>query len=254
MGCGSSTASAPKPGSSPQKYEPTQAPTTPQAPKTQVAFAAPQPAAASAAAQPAASPAQSTASALPSAPSLSALAEELFAEVDTNGTGTLTRSELRAKIAADGRLEALLGADDIKKMSSIQGLSFQGLFGTHDADGDTQLSIEEFKACVGAIRAAKCFSAADVDQDGKLSRAEIRAKIKADSELEALLGIADLEQMSSLSTSASSFQGLFGAADADGDKKISLDELLALLDVLSQEREKEKGIKKKGKGKKAKTG
>merc|ERR1719265_1836061 len=131
----------------------------------------------------------------------------------------------------DDELEALLGMDDVKKLSGAKSAatSWSSLFGDSDEDGDEELTLDEFKKAVAARRMHKIFKEIDSDNSKTICRKEIRDKVKADGELEALLGLDDVAKMSSMKSSATSWESIFGDADADGDKELSFDEFKKLL-------------------------
>jgi len=162
---------------------------------------------------------------------VTATVEQIFKSIDKDGKGSLTRSEIAAKIMKDDELEALLGMDDVKKLSGAKSAatSWSSLFGDSDEDGDEELTLDEFKKAVAARRMHKIFKEIDSDNSKTISRKEIRDKVKADGELEALLGLDDMAKMSSMTSSATSWESIFGDTDADGDKELSFDEFKKLL-------------------------
>ena len=144
--------------------------------------------------------------------------ERVFEEVDTDGRGTLSRGELRAKIQQDDQLERLLGKPDLKQMSSMKSseFSFEGLFGDADMDGNRELTLEEFKLSIVLARSKAVFQAESGESDGTLTRAEVQKRIQADEDLVAILGLRDLQRMSSMKIANPRLHRLLAETDADG--------------------------------------
>jgi len=145
--------------------------------------------------------------------------EALFRRIDVNGNGSLDKSELRRMVHADQEFAALLADDD-----GGGDALWECLFGAVDTDVNNELSLQEFRLMIAALRSQRLFKETDSDHSGTLSRRELRGKIHADAEIEALLGIEDIRNLSSVRGSATSWTGLFGAHDADGDLELTSQE------------------------------
>mmetsp|Transcript_38140 Transcript_38140/g.76441 ORF Transcript_38140/g.76441 Transcript_38140/m.76441 type:complete len:232 (-) Transcript_38140:67-762(-) len=121
----------------------------------------------------------------------------LFDEIDIDGSGTIDRNELYAKLKADGQLEELLGRKDIdgeglagaKAMGRVMVQLNTNTGGLGEGVGS--ISWPELEAAVQhahlMVRAKAIFEKMDTDGSGSLEKAEVVAKLKADSELEVLL-------------------------------------------------------------------
>ena len=81
--------------------------------------------------------------------------QAIFHEIDKDGSGTIDRKELAAKLKADGELEALLGEADAKGIREVATLLRQLEEGkVLDADGDSKISLDEFERAVERAAAA----------------------------------------------------------------------------------------------------
>lgn len=114
--------------------------------------------------------------------------EDLFARVDSDGDGSVSRSELEAFVKANapagGRPPPPDGASTADPSSQ--------LFAALDADGDGSVSEGELEAALAdrtsttasdgttsSSETAALFSTIDTDGDGKISQSELEAHIKA---------------------------------------------------------------------------
>lgn len=99
-----------------------------------------------------------------------------FEDVDTNGDGKLSRSELEAHGAkrfaeADANNDGKLTKDEfVAKGKERAEKRFEKMLSKKDADGDGALSADEMKP--SAERAEKMFSRLDKDGDGFISKEE----------------------------------------------------------------------------------
>jgi len=81
--------------------------------------------------------------------------QAIFHEIDKDGSGTIDRKELAAKLKADGELEALLGEADAKGIREVVALLRKLEEGkVLDADGDSKISLDEFERAVERAAAA----------------------------------------------------------------------------------------------------
>jgi hypothetical protein len=74
-------------------------------------------------------------------PNLKRRARSLFAEIDADGDGTISRAELHTKVSADGELVAMMEMYD-KELPDVA--TAAAIFDQLDADGDGRLTLEEF--------------------------------------------------------------------------------------------------------------
>ena len=198
------------------------------------------------------------------AASLSAMRQKMFNQIDSNGDGSIDKSELSALSGQNtsSLVDEIFGKMDTDQNSLVSMIEFDSslakleqqmknggsgmsgmsgmppppdkVFDTADANGDGSVTQDELTAVLGQ-RGADVFSQVDTDGDGKISRTEdeaFRAKMK--------------EQMSKGDAGMQAMSGMppppdkaFDTADADGDGSVTQDELTAVLgqkgaDVFSQ--------------------
>ncbi len=107
--------------------------------------------------------------------------EDLFSQIDTDGNGEVTQTELDAKAKADfaSRMQqggALSGANLLQ--ASASGSPDQDFLTKADTDGDGVLSLDEFKAAKPAdapedISSEDIFNQLDSDGDGSITLSEL---------------------------------------------------------------------------------
>ena len=86
----------------------------------------------------------------------------LFDSMDTDGSGTISRKELAAKLRADGELEALLGiADATSSPQVMRVMRMLDQTKELDADGDQYVTYDEFERAALADREAAAKAAAE---------------------------------------------------------------------------------------------
>jgi len=109
--------------------------------------------------------------------------QDLFNQIDTDGNGEVTQTELDAKAKADfaSRLQqggALSGANLLQ--ASASGSPDQDFLTKVDADGNGSISLDEFKAAKPAdaqndISSEDIFNQLDSDGDGSVTLSELEA-------------------------------------------------------------------------------
>jgi len=174
------------------------------------------------------------------APALSSRAKALFDAVDTSGTGSVSRSELFAKLKADKQLESLLDMQDVGGKGMLAVMKMGAVLKKLDSDGDGSISWAEFEAAmleanpdeggvVSALskRAKALFDAVDTSGTGSVSRSELFAKLKADKQLESLLDMKDVSGKGMLGVMK--MGAVLKKLDSDGDGSISWAEFEAAM-------------------------
>jgi Ca2+-binding EF-hand superfamily protein len=108
---------------------------------------------------------------------------ERFKAIDTNGDGTLSKDEVRGRMAErfddlDADSDGQITPEELKAgregMPDRERPNPGERFAELDTDGSGSLSIEEVKAGKDS-RMAKAFSKIDTDNDGELSKEELKA-------------------------------------------------------------------------------
>jgi Ca2+-binding EF-hand superfamily protein len=198
------------------------------------------------------------------AASLSAMRQKMFNQIDSNGDGSIDKSELSALSGqnASSLVDEVFGKMDTDQNSLVSMIEFDsslaklgqqmknggsgmsGMSGMHpppdkvfdaaDTNGDGYVSQDELTAVLGD-KGADVFSQVDTDGDGKISRTEdeaFRAKMKE----QMSKGDAGMQAMSGMPPPPDK---VFDAADTNRDGYVSQDELTAVLgqkgvDVFSQ--------------------
>jgi hypothetical protein len=91
--------------------------------------------------------------------------QAIFHEIDRDGSGTIDRKELAAKLKADGELEALLGEADAKGIRQVVALLRKLEEGkVLDVDGDSKITLDEFERAVERAAAAAPPAVAPVEE------------------------------------------------------------------------------------------
>ena len=134
---------------------------------------------------------------------LKASVDALFESMATDGSGKISRKELATKLRADGQIKSLLGIADASTVPEVlHVMRILEKMGT-DQNGDTYITPkhtrEELVASLLAdrevallkARVDALFESMAKDGSGEISRKELAAKLRADGQIESLLGIAD---------------------------------------------------------------
>jgi len=163
----------------------------------------------------------------------------LFDEVDVSGTGSVSRSELFAKLKADKQLELLLDMKDVSGKGMLGVIKMGAVLKKLDSDGDGSISWAEFEVAFGepnvdedmapalSSRAKALFDAVDTSGTGSVSRSELFAKLKADKQLESLLDMKDVSGKGMLGVMK--MGAVLKKLDSDGDGSISWAEFEAAM-------------------------
>jgi len=192
---------------------------------------------------------------------LSAMRQKMFNQIDSNGDGSIDKSELSALSGqkASSLVDEIFGTMDTDQDSLVSMIEFDAtlakleqrmksgdagmsgmppppdkVFDTADANSDGYVTREELTAVLGQ-KGADVFSQVDTDGDGKISRTEDEA-FRAKMEEQMGKGDAGMQAMSGMPLPPDK---VFDTADANGDGSVTRDELTAILgqkgaDVFSQ--------------------
>jgi Ca2+-binding EF-hand superfamily protein len=164
----------------------------------------------------------------------SSLVDEIFSKMDTDQDSLVSMIEFDATLA---KLEQQMKKGD-SGMQAMSGMPPppppDQVFDAADANSDGSVTQDELAAVLGD-KAADVFSQVDTDGDGKISRTEDEA-FRAKMEEQMGKGDSGMQAMSGMPPPPDK---VFDTADADGDKSVTQDELTAILgdegaDIFSQ--------------------
>ena len=127
----------------------------------------------------------------PPPPSAADRLKKVFDSV-AGADGVISREELHTKLRADGELEKLLGLRDTDGLKFKGVIQMDAVLVATDASEDGVITWAEFSNAV-AVAEAKAVFTSVAGADGTISRDEFHAKLRADGELEKLLGFKDTD-------------------------------------------------------------
>ena len=165
-------------------------------------------------------------------------AKELFEASDADGTGSVSKSDLLAKLKADKQLETLLDLQDKDGAGVLSIMRLRIMLKKLESDGDGPIAWAEFDAAVAEAnpeeevapalfaRAKALFEAAAVEEEeagsgqaGSVSKPALVAKLRASTQFETLLGLQEVGDKAA--EAIAKMRAVLSKLEADGEGSIS---------------------------------
>jgi len=165
-------------------------------------------------------------------------AKELFEESDAGSTGSVSKSDLLAKLKADKQFETLLDLQDKDGAGVLSIMRLRIMLKKLESDGDGPIAWAEFHAAVAqanpeeevapalSARAKALFEAAAVEEEaagsgqaGSVSKPALVAKLKASTQFETLLGLPEVGDKGA--EAIAKMRAVLSKLEADGEGSIS---------------------------------
>lgn len=160
-------------------------------------------------------------------------AKELFEESDPGSTGSVSKSDLLAKLKADKQLETLLDLQDKDGAGVLSIMRLRIMLKKLESDGDGPIAWAEFHVAVAEAnpeeevapalfaRAKALFEAAAVEEEeaGSITKAALVAKLRASTQFGTLLGLQGVGDKGA--EAIAKMHAVLSKLEADGEGSIS---------------------------------